>query len=162
VASRSRSRSKDEAKKEHKLDMTPAIDCTFNLLIFFLCNINFKMLEGKIPAYLPKDVGVNPTPINKQLEKIEIDVRRRQIIDTSVKNWMWHENQIEIRVQGRPVAGLKQFHDMIKVAHQNNPEAKATLYPNPEALYIDCVKVINECLRANFLDITFGGTRMDS
>ena len=44
---------------ECELQMTPMIDVVFLLLIFFLCTIKFKTLEGKLAAYLPKDVGVN-------------------------------------------------------------------------------------------------------
>ncbi|MDF1837417.1 MAG: biopolymer transporter ExbD, partial [Planctomycetota bacterium] len=40
------------------MDMTPMIDVTFLLLIFFMCTLKFKVLEGKLTAYLPKDVGV--------------------------------------------------------------------------------------------------------
>ena len=72
------------------------------------------------------------------------------------------ENQIEIRIQGKRLKGLADFNAKIEALHKSNPEAKATLYPNSAALYIDCVKVVNECLRANFTAITFGGTRMDS
>ena len=49
----------DIASEEIKMEMTPMIDVTFLLLIFFLCTIKFKLLEGKLAAYLPKDVGVN-------------------------------------------------------------------------------------------------------
>ncbi len=45
------------------------IDVTFLLLIFFMCTLNFRTLEGHLSAYLPKDAGVNdglpaepPTP----------------------------------------------------------------------------------------------------
>ena len=41
--------------------MTPMIDVTFLLLIFFMCTLKFKILEGKLGAYLPKDVGVQTT-----------------------------------------------------------------------------------------------------
>ena len=37
-------------------DMTPMIDVVFLLIIFFLC-IDFKVLEAKLPAHLPKDAG---------------------------------------------------------------------------------------------------------
>ena len=77
----------EEATKETKMEMTPMIDVTFLLLIFFLCTIKFKILEGKIPAYLPKDVGVNTTPIDKQLEKIEIDLGVDGSIDTQIARW---------------------------------------------------------------------------
>ena len=33
------------------------IDVTFLLLVFFLCTLRFKPLEGKLNAYLPKDTG---------------------------------------------------------------------------------------------------------
>jgi biopolymer transport protein ExbD len=159
-------KNKEMSEQTYELDMTPMIDCTFNLLIFFLCNINFKLLEGKIPAYLPKDVGVNATPIDKQLEKIEIHLYRKKAsggdaIDKKT-DWTWTDNQIEIRVQGKKMANLKEFYNTIKKVHEANKEAKATFYPGPGTLYIDSVKVINECLRAKFTDITFAGTPMDS
>jgi len=153
---------REESQRTFVMDMTPMIDCTFNLLIFFLCNINFKLLEGKIPAYLPKDVGVNATPIDTQLEKIEIHIYRGKTAIDKTTDWTWDEKQIEIRVQGKKMAGLKEFHDTIKKVHDANKEAKATFYPGPGTLYIDAVKVINECLRAKFTDITFAGTPMDS
>lgn len=50
------------AREEVELEMTPMIDVTFLLLIFFMCTIKFKSLEGKLAAYLPKEVGTSPTP----------------------------------------------------------------------------------------------------
>jgi biopolymer transport protein ExbD len=46
----------DMAQEEHKADMTPMIDVVFLMIIFFIC-IEFKVLEAKLPAYLPKDRG---------------------------------------------------------------------------------------------------------
>ena len=42
------------------------IDVVFLLIIFFLC-IDFKILEAKLPAYLPKDKGSATT----EMEPIE-------------------------------------------------------------------------------------------
>jgi len=53
------SRLEEIQKEKHELEMTPMIDVTFLLLIFFMCTLKFKTLEGKLAAYLPKDVGVN-------------------------------------------------------------------------------------------------------
>ena len=44
-----------DAEEEAEGDMTPMIDAVFLLIIFFLC-IDFKTLEAKLPAYLPKDI----------------------------------------------------------------------------------------------------------
>jgi biopolymer transport protein ExbD len=53
------------------LEMTPMIDVVFLLLIFFMCTLKFKTLEGKLSAYLPKDVGVNQDDA-EPIEKVEI------------------------------------------------------------------------------------------
>ena len=39
--------------------MTPMIDVTFLLLIFFMCTLKFKTLEGRLAAYLPNDAGMS-------------------------------------------------------------------------------------------------------
>ena len=44
-------------REELELEMTPMIDVTFLLLLFFLLTLRFKTLEGKLAAYLPKDAG---------------------------------------------------------------------------------------------------------
>lgn len=59
------------AQEDCELEMTPMIDVTFLLLIFFICTIKFKTLEGKLSAYLPKDVGVNQSDAEPK-EKTEI------------------------------------------------------------------------------------------
>ena len=43
-----------------EMDMTPMIDVVFLMIIFFIC-IDFKVLESKLPAYMPKDKGSSPT-----------------------------------------------------------------------------------------------------
>ena len=53
-----------------ELEMTPMIDVTFLLLIFFMCTLKFKVLEGKLGPYLPKDVGVNPQDAHYSPEEI--------------------------------------------------------------------------------------------
>ena len=40
-----------------KLSITPLIDVTFLLLVFFMCAMKFKTLERKVAAFLPTDRG---------------------------------------------------------------------------------------------------------
>ena len=61
-------------KEKSELEMTPMIDVTFLLLVFFLCTLRFKTLEGKLSAYLPKDVGSAPRA-SEPLEKVEVVIR---------------------------------------------------------------------------------------
>ncbi len=46
----------DLSGDEVKPDMTPMIDVVFLLIVFFLC-IDFRVLEAKLPAFLPRDRG---------------------------------------------------------------------------------------------------------
>lgn len=47
--------------QEAKMDLTPVIDMSFLLIIFFMC-LPFKSLESKLAAYLPTDKGISPIP----------------------------------------------------------------------------------------------------
>ena len=65
----------EEVEEEAEMNMTPMIDVVFLLIIFFLC-IDFKILESKLPAYLPKDRGSQTTetePIEQLSLKIVCD-----------------------------------------------------------------------------------------
>ncbi len=49
------------------VNLTPAIDITFNLLIFFLVATTFKTAEGILPSEVPTDQGIldaTPLPIS--------------------------------------------------------------------------------------------------
>ncbi|MCR4315522.1 MAG: biopolymer transporter ExbD [Planctomycetes bacterium] len=58
---------------EAKMDMTPMIDVTFLLLVFFLCATKFKQLERRLDAFLPKDVGPAAAPA-EPLENLVVRV----------------------------------------------------------------------------------------
>ena len=60
------SKKKDLGRDECEMEMTPMIDVVFLLLIFFMCTLRFKTLEGKLAAYLPRDAGVNPWQVEPQ------------------------------------------------------------------------------------------------
>ncbi|MFQ5506626.1 MAG: ExbD/TolR family protein, partial [Planctomycetota bacterium] len=65
------------------MDLTPMIDVVFLLVIFFLC-LEFKSLEGRLAANLPKDIGPNPTPA-EPIEMLDIRIstidRGRKVTD---------------------------------------------------------------------------------
>jgi len=58
------------------MDMTSMIDVTFLLLIFFMCTLKFKTLEGRLSAFLPKDRGAN-FETSQVLEPIEVGIHVR-------------------------------------------------------------------------------------
>lgn len=64
-----------DVQEEVKTDLTPMIDCVFLLIIFFLC-IEFKALEAKLQAYLPKDKGSQKDVVAPQEQlsiRVEVD-----------------------------------------------------------------------------------------
>jgi hypothetical protein len=61
-----------KAQEEIQLDMTPMIDCVFLMIIFFIC-IEFKVLEAKLPAYLPKDKGSQSTKV-EPMEQLSVGI----------------------------------------------------------------------------------------
>jgi biopolymer transport protein ExbD len=57
--------------EELGLQLTPMIDCIFQLLIFFMVNINFKSEEGLLKAFLPQ---ASIAPSTKEMDKAEIKI----------------------------------------------------------------------------------------
>lgn len=175
------SKAMKEASEEVKIEMTPMIDVTFLLLIFFLCSIKFKILEGKLQTYLPKDVGVNTTPQQKMLEKIDIRIVRvqtREKLDlenfANYKKWLdkggWTEDQVNLYLQGQKVTGLPELLRKLKEYRKAIPpppdgeddELKMNLEAMKGVLYEDVVKVVDIALDAKFTSITFRGIEMDA
>ncbi len=67
-------RVKEVIEEEVKLDMTPMIDITFLLLIFFIVTMKFRIEEGKLEAKLPENMGQNPGPADIDREKVRIAI----------------------------------------------------------------------------------------
>ncbi len=65
-------RTREAAEEEIKLSLTPMIDITFLILIFFML-MPFKTLEGKLLAFLPTDKGIQPIP-QDPVDSFDIDV----------------------------------------------------------------------------------------
>ncbi len=59
--------------KDGELEMTPMIDVTFLLLIFFMCTLKFKTLESRLAAYLPDDGGLSSDPAEPQ-EALDVGI----------------------------------------------------------------------------------------
>ena len=59
-----------------QMNMTPMIDVTFQLLIFFIITLKFKTLESKLHSYLPEDMGLNRTP--RPIPELSFELKLRQ------------------------------------------------------------------------------------
>ncbi|MGQ0554192.1 MAG: ExbD/TolR family protein [Planctomycetota bacterium] len=144
---------KSTEPQEVESDMTPMIDVTFQLIIFFICTIKFKTLEGKLATQLPKDVGPNPTPLKEQLEKIDIYLHR----DATQPDGFY------ATVAGQRMASAEALRArLIQIKASRGEETKVTLHPQKAVTYAHVVKVVDECIRAKVYDITFGGVPFDA
>jgi biopolymer transport protein ExbD len=155
-----------------KGDMTPMIDVTFQLLIFFMLTIEFKQLEGKLAAYLPKDVGVN-TSQAEPMEKVEI-VLRVAVEGTKLdpyKDVAWSgegpfrygdDRKIDISIGPRTTRDLEEVKRRLKELKLQDPKRPATLDPHPGTVYEDVIKVLDVVLLADYTDVTFIGARPEA
>ena len=152
-----------------KMDMTPMIDVVFQLMIFFMCTIKFKTLEGKLSAYLPKDVGVNSSDA-EPLEKVDIILK--QVKEGSkrhpFKDLPWSgtgpfkygpDRVVSYKVGSKEMKDLEDLKARLKILHEATPERAATIDSYPGVVYGDMVSVLDVTVQAGFTDITFKGAR---
>lgn len=138
--------------EEVELELTPMIDVVFLLLIFFIVTMKFKVLEGKLETELPKDVGVNSGQVEDLLEKLEI----------TIKTDPTAEYGMTVEINKRKVPNLSTFRAQIRKFVELDPKQKATLYPGPKVNYEQVVKVVDQCIIENLVDITFAGVTWDA
>lgn len=169
---------KDIADEECKMEMTPMIDVTFLLLIFFVCTIKFKTLEGKLAAYLPKDVGVSASEAEPK-EKIDIVIKmekpgykvqanpyEKQNIEVK-----WNEGDGEFYLVGHEVsykiirevfdgdeAGLAKIRRNLADHHRADEERAVTLKPMQGIVYADIIPILDIVIDIGYTDVTFAGS----
>jgi len=155
------------ANDDLELEMTPMIDVTFLLLIFFLCTLKFKTLEGKLSAFLPKDVGVNQSEA-EPIEKVEITLRvinegKRMDPQDPNKPWsgekryQWVGREISYQIGPRKFSDLDALEKRLHDLHEADDERPATIDSRPGTIYGDVVPVLDATIRAKFTEITFVG-----
>ena len=129
-----------------KIDMTPMIDCTFLLLVFFMVGSTLHRQEADISFALPG--------VAEQSESVEIP----------------DEQVIEIRSDGAVVLNDLQYDDpkssdlpeLIEMlerfratAEANKVEAMLTIAPAPDVKQQRVVDVLNACSVAKIKNVTF-------
>lgn len=169
--------------EEARSDMTPMIDVVFLMIVFFVC-IDFRVLEAKLPAFLPRDRGSGPTLVEPE-EQLAVRVHvtapgtatpspaaNREGIDPATGR------PARYRLHGHRVAweiGPRRFDDLAAAAHEL---ARIASDPRNQVLdprtgerrpiacvveglrgsrYDDVAKAADACRAAGFTAIHFGG-----
>jgi biopolymer transport protein ExbD len=167
-----RKKLKEIADAKVDMQMTSFMDVTFLLIIFFICTLKFKTLEGKLAAYLPKDVGVNNTQA-EPIPKVEVTLR---VLQAGTKYdprgeafGVWKgvpgsrfkygsDRVIEYQIGPQKKRDLSEVAQRLKTIHLEDPTRPATIDARPGIVYADVVKVLDAALLADFTEVTFVGS----
>jgi biopolymer transport protein ExbD len=160
--------------EETEANTTPMIDVVFLLIIFFLC-IDFRVLEAKLPAFLPKDRGTS----DRQQEPREAlhvcivctergtEVARRSDAPDGESSYalLGHRIEWEVgpkRLTALPgvVAELERIrHDPSKLQRDDTGRMRpmdVVIRPGRSTTYGDVARTLDAVRKAGFEDISFG------
>ncbi len=138
---------KSAVEQEIQIDMTPMIDVTFQLLIFFMCTLNFKTMEGILPAYLPKEVGLSAgvaqasplEPVRIKLLKttqgVEVWVGSQQFIGEAKYKQLFNQLQAQV----------------LKIHTASLGNLPVIIDPEINVEFQDVVHVLNACRKVQSL-----------
>ena len=173
----------DDAQQEAKPDMTPMIDVVFLMIVFFVC-IDFKVLESKLGAFLPKDKGGGPSvaPPQEQLSvKILVDHAgapkyerggpgRVDEATGRLYRFKLEGHRVRYEVGPSPFATIAEAKaELARLAKSPRSMVEDVSKPGtkkllpcvieayPGTYYDDVAKVADACKDAGFEEINFGG-----
>ena len=168
----------DKVKEEVKLELTPMIDVTFLILIFFMCTLKFKTLESKIDSYLPLDKGLSNAPAvipaddleielrvardqhGKKLEEREVGIRRggtNTFFGISKGVWVDPKDHKNVKILWDPPDTMEQVREYMKNIRQADPEAKAKIKPWSATPHLYVVTILDEMRQVGFIDVSYTG-----
>ncbi len=150
-----------------KGDMTPMIDATFLLLIFFILTLKFKILEGRLDAALPKDMGTNTSKV-EEIEKVDVllwvsdpgelvdDKNPQTGKGNGLKVYQNRKVRYEVGTQVfRNIEDLERF--LATVADKD--ETPVTIDPKKDIINEDVMLVLDAVIRQKFKKVSFSGTQ---
>ncbi len=175
MSNRRKQRLEENTKNNADMEMTPMIDVTFLLLIFFMCTIKFKTLEGKLSAYLPKDKGVNPVPqdeppeppievkLNVRKEGTKLGPRGKEVYNPNNSKHsrftFASDREITIRVEAKEYATVDLAFERLVVLHADEfqRERGVKIDARDGIVYDDVVRLLDAVIKAGFTAVEFEG-----
>lgn len=146
--------------EEIKIDFTSMIDVTFLLLIFFVVTLKFKVLEGRLDASLPKDMGTAATA-SEPIEKINVillvsdpGTLGKDPANKNLQKFSGRKIRYEVGTQVfRNLEDLEGF-----LAMQDKAVTPVTLDPRKGIINEDVMLVLDVIIREKFEKVSFAGT----
>lgn len=148
------------------------IDVTFLLLVFFVCTIRFKTLEGKLSAYLPEDVGGNPEQVDP-VDAVDVVVAvveagvRKNLRDEGVwhagdagnPRFRWVGREVEFRVGPLRFTEVDALRRRLAELHRADPGRPVTIDARAGTVTADVVTALDAAVAARFEEIRFAAPR---
>jgi len=143
-----------------KIDFTSMIDVTFLLLIFFVVTLKFKVLEGRLDASLPKDMGTS-SRASEPIEKINVillvsDPGKLDKDKKDPKLVKYYDRKIRYEVGTQVYRSLTDLQAFL--AMQNKEETPITIDPRMGIINEDVMQVLDVVIREKFAKVSFAGT----
>lgn len=121
------------------LNVVPLIDVIFCLLLFFMCSFHFKILEGKMEAWLPQDKGENKSKVDqpKVIGEVRISLEWDQVQQKTIRRFSRtaYDNDEEL------AQVMKDQFERNKA--NGNGEVPVIIQPNPDVPWLDVVRVMD-------------------
>jgi len=140
-----RRKNKDKESTSAEMNLTPMIDVTFLLLIFFLLQ-KWREPEGKLNAYLPKDKGPPPINIPQIDPEEELTIRVRFLPGT---------NRLVYTLGDIDYPRVVDLENKMRALYAINPEQPVTIDPDAKATYERVIWVLDACIRVGYSEIAF-------
>lgn len=157
------------AAGEPRADMTPLIDVVFQILIFFLCTLHFRQLEGRLDAYLPPGAGPaassarTPDPVELGI-RVLVSGERRQAADLE-RPWNgagpfeFVGRQVAWRLGPHAYADRAALRAGLAALHARRPDLRLRLDPGPGTLQGEVLGTLDLVLEEGIADVGFRAAR---
>jgi hypothetical protein len=156
-----------------KADMTPMIDVVFLMIVFFVC-IDFKVLESKLAAWLPRDRGssrARAEPIEQLSVRVHVAAPGEVVRTTDGERFVLRGHRVRWEVGPTVCADLaacRRELERVAADPKSMLPDRATggsklmacvVEGEPGTRYDDVARTADLCYAAGFADIHFGGGR---
>ena len=140
------------------INITAMVDIIFCLCIFFMCSFHFRQLEGKMESWLPKDRGVNATPVKQvELEEIRIFLHFNPNAADAAE-------AVRRQIMSQPVTDDANFRQVLRglagnYARQGLGEVPVIIDSDPQVPWREVVNCLSLCRQEGLQKLQFAGPR---
>ncbi len=130
-------------------DLMPMIDVVFLLLIFFVCTMSFRVIQGRLDTELPAGVGPNAGDVVVLLEAIDL--------------WVFSDplapDGTGVRVGSTGPYTVESLPAILSRTGSNAPETQLVIHAEQDVSHGQVVSVVDACLASDLTSIRFAAGR---